>query len=166
MSEQRGGSEPEVVPHEAGIPQDAAPPPDEPAEDPVPEGTVQPSVAPRTAGWREQSFGTAVSITVVAIWLIVSPAALDYSAGDASWNPIVCGVLIIVFSIGLLARPALARTLGLITFVIGAWLAASAFLLDAPPAGQLNQGGFGAIVAVLSLVGLAGAQRGRELNRE
>ncbi len=166
MSEQRGNSEPEVVPHEAGVPLDAAPPADEPPDEPAPAGAARPSVAPRSTGWRDLAVGTALATAVVAIWLIVSPEALGYAPDDAAWNPVVCGVLVLVFSIARLARPALAQPLALITFAIGAWLAISAFIFDAPPAGQWNQGGFGAIVAVLSLVGLAGVQRGRELNPE
>ena len=54
----------------------------------------------------------------------------------------------------------------MILFLIGAWLAVSAFIFQAPPGGQLNQAGFGGIIALLSLIGLAGAQRGRELNPE
>ena len=164
MSEQRGTTEPEVVPHEAGLPQDADLPPDAPADEPAPHGAARPSVAPRPTGWRDQAVGTALVTTAVGLWLIASPEALGYAPDDASWNPIVCGVLIVVFSAARLFRPQIARALALLTFVIGAWLAVSAFILDAPPGGQLNQAGFGSIVAVLSLVGLAGVQRGRELN--
>ena len=135
-----------------------------PADEPAPDGAARPSVAPRATGWRDQAVGTALSTAVVGIWLIVSPEALGYAPDDASWNPIVCGVLIVVFSIARLVRPEIARTLAVITFVIGAWLVISAFILDAPPSGQLNQAGFGGIVALLSLIGLAGAQRGHELN--
>jgi SPW repeat len=164
MSEQRGTTEPEEVPHEAGMPSDAAPPVDEPPDEPAPDGAARPSVAPRAHGWRDEAVGTGLFTAAVGIWLIVSPEALGYAPDDASWNPIVCGVLILVFSIARLVRPEVARTLAVFTFTIGAWLAVSAFLLDAPPGGQLNQAGFGGIVALLSLIGLAGIQRGRELN--
>ena len=164
MSERTEPTEPEVLPHEAGIPEDAQAPADVPADEPAPDGAARPSVAPRTLGWRDETVGTAIVTAIVGVWLIFSPAALDYGPGDASWNPVVCGVLIVVFSIGRLVGPWRSRALGLILFVIGAWLAASAFILDAPPSGQLNQAGFGGIVALLSLIGIAGAQRGRELN--
>ena len=164
MNEQRDATEPEVVPHEAGAPEDAEAPIDAPADEPAPYGAARPSVAPRTLGWRDEAVGTALVTAVVGVWLIFSPEALGYGPGDASWNPVVCGVLIVVFSIGRLVVSWRSRALGLILFVIGAWLVVSAFLLDAPPAGQLNQAGFGGIVALLSLIGIAGAQRGRELN--
>jgi hypothetical protein len=164
MSEQRSTTEPEVLPHEAGIPQDAAPPVDAPPDEPAPDGAARPSVAPRAHGWRDEAVGSALVTAAVGIWLIFSPEALGYAPDDASWNPVVCGVLIVVFSIARVLRPPVYSVLTLITFVIGAWLAVSAFILDAPPAGQWNQASFGAIVALLSLIGLAGAQRGRELN--
>jgi peptidoglycan/LPS O-acetylase OafA/YrhL len=164
MSETRTGTEPEVVPHEAHAPQDAKPPADAPPDEPARDGLTRPSVAPRATGWREEAMGTALVTAVVGIWLIVSPEALGYAPEDASWNPIVCGVLVVVFSLARATGRWSPATLALITFVIGAWLAISAFILDAPPAGQWNQACFGSIVALLSLIGLAGIQRGRELN--
>ena len=137
---------------------------DAPSDEPAPDGATRPSVAPRATGWREEALGTALASAAVGVWLIFSPEALGYAPEDAAWNPVVCGVLIVVFSIARAMRPQIYVPLTLITLVIGAWLAISAFILDAPPAGQWNQAAFGAIVALLSLVGLAGAQRGQELN--
>jgi predicted permease len=108
--------------------------------------------------------GTALAAAAVGIWLIVSPAALDYASDDAAWNPVVCGVLVVVFSLARATGRWSPWALAVITFVIGVWLAISAFLLEAPIGGQWNQAGFGSIIALLSLVGLAGLQRGRELN--
>ena len=164
MSERTETAEPEVLPHDAGVPQDAAPPAGAPPDEPAPAGGARPSVAPRARGWRDEAAGTALASAAFGIWLIFSPEALGYGPDDAAWNPVVCGVLIVVFSIGRVLSPRNYSVLTLITFVIGAWLAISAFILDAPPAGQWNQAGFGAIVALLSLIGLAGAQRGKELN--
>ena len=164
MSEQRSATEPEDLPHEAGVPQDVAPPADTPPDEPAPEGGARPSVAPRATGWRDEAVGTALVTAAVGIWLIFSPEALGYAPEDASWNPIVCGVLIVVFSIARATGRWSPGALGLITFVIGVWLAISAFILDAPLAGQWNQASFGSIVALLSLIGLAGIQRGQELN--
>jgi len=164
VSERSDSPDPDEIPHEAGLPPDAKPPADAPPEEPAPEGVTRPSVAPRSTGWREEAIGTALATAAVGIWLIVSPEALGYGPEDAAWNPVVCGVLVVVFSIARVIRPSISHFLALITFVIGAWLAVSAFILDAPIGGQWNQAGFGSIVAVLSLVGLAGIQRGRELN--
>jgi hypothetical protein len=148
------------------MPADAAAPAVEPAIEPAPGTEVGATVAPRERGWREQSFGTAVVMAIASVWLIVSPEALGYGPGDASWNPVVCGVLVLVFSIARALGSWRTLALGVVTFVIGAWLVVSAFLLDAPIQGQWNQASFGGIIAVLSLVGMAGAQRGRELYPE
>jgi hypothetical protein len=164
MSERTQTAQPEVLPHEAGVPQDAAPPAGAPPDEPAPAGAARPSVAPRARGWRDEAAGTALVSAAVGIWLIFAPEALGYGPEDAAWNPVVCGVLIVVFSIARVLSPRNYSVLTLITFVIAVWLAISAFILDAPPAGQWNQAGFGAIVALLSLIGLAGAQRGKELN--
>lgn len=165
MSERNKDTEPEVVPHEAGMPADAVAPADIPAEESAPDGAAGPSVTPRTTGWRDETVGTALVTAIVGVWLIFSPEALGYGTGDATWNPVVGGVLVVFFSIVRLVGSWRALALGLVLFIVGAWLAVSAFIFDAPVGGQLNQGGFGAIVALLSLVGLAGSQRGRELNQ-
>ena len=115
-------------------------------------------------GWRDETVGTALATAVVGIWLVFSPEALGYGTGDATWNPVVGGVLVAFFSVVRLFMSWRSFALGLTLFIVGAWLAVSAFILDAPVQGQFNQGSFGAIVALLSLVGLAGSQRGRELN--
>jgi hypothetical protein len=164
MSERADGPKPDELPHEAELPPDAKPPVDSPPDEPAPEGAARPSVAPRATGWREEAMGSALVTAAVGVWLIVSPAALDYAGDDAAWNPVVCGVLVVVFSLARATGRWNPVALAIITFVIGVWLALSAFLLDAPIGGQWNQAGFGSIVAVLSLVGLAGLQRGRELN--
>jgi len=164
MSERGETTEPEALPHEAGVPVDAAPPLGAPADEPAPDGAARPSVAPRVMGWRDEALGTAFITFAVGIWLIFSPEALGYGPADATWNPVVCGILIAVFSAARAIGPWRSRALAVIIFAIGAWLVVSSFVLDGPPGGQLNQAGFGGIVALLSLIGLAGAQRGRELN--
>lgn len=166
MSERGENTEPDVIPHEAGMPADAAPPAGAPADESAPDGAARPSVAPRAMGWRDETLGTALITFVVGIWLMVSPEALGYGPGDATLNPVICGVLVAVLSIGRVIGSWRSLALGVILFLIGAWLAVSAFIFQAPPGGQLNQAGFGGITALLSLIGLAGAQRGRELNPE
>ncbi len=146
------------------MPQDAAPPPDAPADEPAPDGAARPSVAPRTTGWRDETVGTALVTAAIGVWLIFSPEALGYREGDATLNPVLCGVVVVVLSLGRLVASWRSFALSLILFGIGAWLAISAFILEAPPAGQWNQAGFGSIIALLTLVGMAGTQRGRELN--
>jgi hypothetical protein len=164
MSESRMPGEPTVEPHEAGAPADVAPPIGEPSDEPAPDGAARPSVAPRVMGWRDETVGTALITAAIGVWLLFSPEALGYGTGDATINPVICGILIAVFSVGRLISSWRSFPLGVILFVLGVWLVVSAFLFEAPPGGQANQAGFGGIVALLSLIGLAGSQRGRELN--
>jgi len=142
----------------------SCPSPTRPADELAPDGAASPSVTTRTTGWRDELLGTAFATTVVGVWLVFSPEALGYGPGDASWNPVVGGVLVTVFSIARVIGPWQTRALSVVLFVVGGWLAVSSFMFDAPIEGQWNQGLFGGIVALLSLIGLAGAQRGRELN--
>ena len=147
MSERGDQSEPEVLPHEAGAPVDAVPAADLPADESAPDGASRPSVAPRSLGWRDETVGTALVTTIIGVWLVFSPEALGYGTGDATWNPVVGGVLVAFFSAVRLFMSWRSFALGLILFIIGAWLAVSAFIFDAPIQGQFNQGSFGGIIA-------------------
>ena len=151
------------VDSEASGPADATSPADAPPRGSAPSGAQRPSVAPRAHGWRDQLVATGLSSAAIGAWLVVSPVVLGYQDGDTVWNPVVSGVVVVVLSAGRVVGPWRTRAIGLILFAVGAWLALSAFLFEAPPAGQWNQASFGAAVALLALVGLAGAQRGREL---
>lgn len=164
MSDTRRTQEPETLPSEVGVPADAAPPIGAPADESAPDGAARPSVAPRATGWREEALGTAAVTLIVGIWLIVSPGALGYGQGDATWNPVAGGVLAVVLSLGRILGSWRDRVPAILLFALGAWLAISAFLLEAPIGGQWNQALMGGIVALISIVGLAGAQRGTELN--
>jgi len=166
MSDQPRQSEPDVVPHEAGLPPDAVPPADTPSDEPAPDGAARPSVAPRPFGWRDETVGTAMVTLIIGVWLVFSPEALGYGPDDATVNVVVCGVLVSVFSVARLIGPWRSRTLGLLIFLIGAWLAVSSFLLEAPIEGQCNDDLYAGIIALLALIGLAGSERGRELNPE
>ena len=99
MSERGENTEPVAVPHEAGMPADAAPPADAPADEPAPDGAARPSVAPKVMGWRDETLGTAFVTFAVGVWLIFSPEALGYGPGDVTLNPVICGVLVAVFSV-------------------------------------------------------------------
>lgn len=164
MSTPESSNEPVEPPSEVGAPTDTAPPLGEPADESAPDGAARPSVATRSFGWRSETLATAMVTAVVSVWLIFSPEALGYGPGDATWNPVVSGVFVLVLSVGRIFTSWRSRVLGLILFVAGAWLAVSSFLFDAPVGGQLNQGSFGGVIALLSLIGLAGSQRGTELN--
>lgn len=165
MSDRDTDEEPEPLPHDAGVPVEVAPPAGAPTDEPAPDGAARPSVAGRTTGWREELVGSAGATAVVGVWLVLSPEALGYGPGDATWNPVACGVLVVVFSLARLFGPWRMRALGVVLFAVGAWLAASSFLFDAPIGGQWNQALMGGIVAVVSLIGLAASQRGQELNQ-
>jgi hypothetical protein len=71
-------------------------------------------------------------IILLGLWLVISPLVLDYGSGDASWNPLACGVLILSASAaglaGVVSRPAAAWTvigISVWLFFSGFWLAES-----------------------------------------
>lgn len=101
---------------------------------------------------------------LAALWLIASPLVFDYGEGDASWNPVACGVAVGLLAILRLTGAWRSRALSFLNVAVGTWLAASAFVLEAPIGGRWNQGLLGGIVIVLALIGLWGTQRGRELH--
>jgi hypothetical protein len=136
-----------------------------PAAEPAPEGAARASVAPR-GRWREEVLGAEASILLVSVWLILSPLVIDYGEGQDAWIPMVGGAIAGVLVILRITVAWRSRLLGVITFLVGVALLASAPWVEAPIAGQWNQGLGGAIVLVLALIGLAGTQRGRELHPE
>lgn len=162
--EAQPGTSDNPLPSEAEMPEDAAPPLDEPSDEPAALGVTRPSVAERAHNWRDELVGTALLTAAIGVWIMLSPEALGYGPGDATANTVVGGALVLVFSIARLITSYRGLAIGVILFALGAWLFVSALLYDAPVGGQYNQASFGAGVALLSIVGLAGAQRGRELN--
>lgn len=147
-------------PDVAVLPADVPAPADEDATASVP----QASATPGRAGWRSQILGAETALAVVGLWLIASGVVLDYPADSDAWNPLVTGALVALLAILRLTGAWVVRSLSLLSIALGAWLCASAFLLEAPVAGQWNQGLMGGIVVLLSLVALEGTQRGRELH--
>jgi SPW repeat len=59
---------------------------------------------------------------IAGIWLIISPWVIGYDSGDATWNPIVFGALVVVFALGRIAMPARTAALSALNAVIGVWL--------------------------------------------
>jgi hypothetical protein len=89
---------------------------------------------------------------LAGIWLIIAPFVLSYDNGDPYWNDIVFGAIV-----GVLA---LARTLGAygaawmsrLNALIGAWIVASAFWLDATSTARINNVIVGAFIFALGAV--------------
>jgi hypothetical protein len=134
-----------------------------PAEEPVPEGAPPASVAAR-GGWRQELLGAEFTILLVSAWLIVSPLVIDYGEGQDAWVPVAGGAIAAALAIFRITGGWLNRPLGVLTVFVGVALLVSSPWVEAPVAGQWNQGLVGAIVIVLALIGLAGTQRGRELH--
>src|SRR4051794_13253041 len=61
-------------------------------------------VATRDPHWRDEVIGAAGLNVIAGIWLILSPWILGYTGPDATWNPIVCGAIILVLALARLAK--------------------------------------------------------------
>lgn len=109
-----------------------------PEQSPEDEGTVAeerryaPPAAGRIDGAREYLAAEGL-IILLGLWLVISPLVLDYGSGDASWNPLACGVLMLAASAaglaGVVSRYAAAwAVIGISVwlFFSGFWLADSA----------------------------------------
>ena len=136
-----------------------------PAEEPVPAGAPRASVAPRGA-WRQEVLGAEATIILLSAWLIVSPLVIDYGEGQDAWVPVAGGAVAAALAIFRITGAWRSRLLGVCSTIVGVALLASAPLVEAPVAGRWNQGLIGGILIVLALIGLAGAERGRELHPE
>jgi hypothetical protein len=101
---------------------------------------------------------TAAAINALAgIWLILAPFILGYGA-NVYWNDIVFGAIVLAVALVRVAAPAL-RIISWVNVVIGAWLFASAFWLDATATASWNDVILGVIVFVLGLIAALAPRR-------
>lgn len=127
---------------------------DAPGPQPAEAGPFAEQVDERTAraDWRSSVFGTVVCTALIGVWLIVSPAMLEYRE---PLNAVIWGVLILVLSLLRLAAGARSRTLALVTIAAGALTIASPFVADETAGPTVEVVALGGAVILLSLVGLA-----------
>lgn len=93
---------------------------------------------------------------LVGVWLMVSPAALEYG-GVAATNDRIVGP--VAASIAIMAFSEVLRGVRLANVALGAWLAISAFLLPYPGAAAISPVAAGIALAVLSIPGGERKQR-------
>jgi SPW repeat len=99
---------------------------------------------------------TAAGLSLLAgIWLIIAPFVLGYGDGDPYWNDIVFGALVAVISLGQMLAGARYAWLSWLNMLIGAWVFASAFWLDASGRASWNDAILGVIVFLLGAAGAA-----------
>jgi len=110
--------------------------------------------------WRGHVVVAGLLSLLAGVWLIVSPFALDYVAGDSRLNPIICGAVIVFLA---LIRMALWRAewLSLINVAIGIWLFGSGFWLAESPSATWNAWFMGIAVIVLALLSIDATEEGR-----
>lgn len=122
----------------------------------------------RRGGWRDEVIGVSGLTILAAVWLIISPFALDYTAGDAVWNPIVFGAILGSIAAARMAGAYRQTRLSWISAGIGGWLFVSGFWLADSGEAQWNSWIMGAIVFALALwsatAGEGPARRERRAN--
>ena len=103
---------------------------------------------------RQEIVGAGGAVLLAGSWLIVSPYVLSYEAGDAAWNPILVGSIILLLA---LARVTFAIWLSWISWLnvaLGSWLVISALWLAESATARWNEAIAG--TAVVMLAGLSG----------
>src|SRR3954463_15379144 len=116
---------------------------------PAIEPGLETSPPPAVAEPREEARTDAVLNVIAGAWLIIAPFVLGYSDGDPYWNDIVFGAVILVTALVRAAAAPRAAWLSLVNVVVGAWIFASAFWLDATGRAQWNDIILGIIVVLL-----------------
>lgn len=99
--------------------------------------------------------GTVLAVT--GVWLVLAPSVLEYPNGVAVVNDGVIGTVVAVVAItGVAARRAAPWSCG-VTAVLGAWEAASPFVLGhaAVSVAVINEAAVGVVLVVVSLAGVA-----------
>jgi hypothetical protein len=115
----------------------------------------------RAPGRSDQVLVVAALNVIAGIWLIISPWVIGYDSGDATWNPIVFGALVVVFALGRIAMPARTAALSALNALIGVWLFISGFWLADSTGASWNAWILGVIVFVLACAGLASTRDDR-----
>jgi len=77
-------------------------------------------------------------IILLGLWLVISPLVLDYGSGDARWNPLACGVLILAAAAAGLAGVVSKYTAAWAVIGISVWLFFSGFWLADSAAASWN----------------------------
>lgn len=114
---------------------------------------------PTSRDWRQDVVGVSGIVALLGLWLVLSPLILDYGAGDATWNPVVCGVAAIVLALSQPIRATRSATPGLLLIAIGAWLFASGFWLADSSQASWNAVGAGTLMFFLGTVSAAATLR-------
>lgn len=123
------------------------------------------AVPPATT--RQEILGASGALLLAGAWLIVSPYALGYERGDAAWNPILVGALVLLLGLARLTLATWLSSISWLTAALGGWLVASALWLAESVAARWNEAVGGAVVVVLALLsgGATDAARRRAARR-
>lgn len=88
---------------------------------------------------------------LLAVWMIISPFILSYSATAAYWNQIITAIIIGILAIARMVAPRVVW-MSWVNVVAGIWLIISPFLLSYNTAGsKWNSVIFGIVAIILSL---------------
>ena len=101
--------------------------------------------------WRASILGTILCTGAIGVWLIVSPAVLDY---EKPLIGVIWGVLIVFLSLLRLLAAARSKTLALVTMAAGALTIVSPFIAGEHGGVTVELVVLGGAVILLSLVGL------------
>ena len=122
----------------------------QPAEtSPLAEETDSPAAR---VDWRSTVVATTGIILLAGLWLIASPAALDY---DKPSLPLIWGAVIVVLALIRLLAPAGSRLLAVLLALGGALTVLSGFAADDKAGETANMAVMGGAVVILALIGLA-----------
>jgi hypothetical protein len=99
-------------------------------------------------------------ILLLGLWLVISPLVIDYGSGDATWNPIVSGALILAASGAGLAGFWSRSTAAWAVIGISVWLFLSGFWLADSAAASWNAFAAGALACFLAIAAAAASTEG------
>jgi len=100
---------------------------------------------------RRDASAAAVLNLLAGIWLIIAPFVLGYGNGDPYWNDIVFGALVGLIALARLVLGHRHAFMSWLNVLVGAWIFASAFWLDATSTAGWNNGILGVVIALLGL---------------
>lgn len=108
-------------------------------------------------GWHREAVTAGGINTLAGGWLIVSPLALGYTAGDAIWNAVIVGAVVLSLALGRVLGNARSSWLCVANAAAGVWLLGSAFWLMGSQLAVWNTWFTGVMVLMMAVWSMSGS---------
>jgi hypothetical protein len=123
------------------------------------------AASPIARDWRSAVAVASALNVVCGLWLIAAPFVLSYGAGDPVWNDVLFGAVTAIIALARVTGAYGAAWLSRVNALVGAWIFAAAFWLDATVWAATNHVIVGSLVVLFALASATATDMGRGPSR-